>query len=122
MTAPDPRRRTQLVAVHTVLKPGAEATYDALHERIPAAVAAALRAHGVTEWQIWRDGVHLFHLIAVDDYRAMRRALASDPANVEWQATVAPLLDIPDDYSGDDDGLPVVWRLSDQDPPSPATV
>jgi L-rhamnose mutarotase len=112
VSAPGGRR---LVAMHTVLRPGAEGDYDAIHERIPEEVAVALRANGVHEWRIWRDGLHLFHLIDVDDYQAMRRALASDPANQRWQATVAPLLDVPDDYSGSDDGLAEVWRLSEQD-------
>lgn len=106
--------RPQVVAGHTVLRPGAEEDYETLHRTIPPAVAEALVTHGVTEWRIYRDGVHLFHLIEVEDYRAMRRALAEDPDNLAWQAQVAPLLDVPDDYSGDDDGLREVWRLSVQ--------
>ena len=46
-----------------------------------------------------------------DDYRAMRRALARHPANVAWQARMDELLDVADDYSGDDTGLPFVWEL-----------
>jgi L-rhamnose mutarotase len=44
----------------------------------------------------------------------MRRALADDPVNAEWQETINPLLEADDDYSGDDDGIPRVWSLSDQ--------
>lgn len=101
----------QTVAVHTRLRAGAEQEYEARHERIPDPLDARLRAAGVHSWRIWRDGRDLFHVIEVDDYRAMRRALAADPVNVSWQERMAQLLDVVDDYSGDDDGLPLVWAL-----------
>ncbi|NKQ51363.1 L-rhamnose mutarotase [Amycolatopsis sp. K13G38] len=102
------------IALHTELKPGAEPDYEAVHETIPADVAAALAEHGVTDWRIWRDGTHLFHLIEVEDYRAMRHALREHPANVGWQATVGPLHAKADDYSGNDDGIPLLWSLAAQ--------
>ncbi|WP_199432351.1 L-rhamnose mutarotase [Qaidamihabitans albus] len=102
------------IALHTVLEPGREADYDAVHETIPADVAAALTEHGVREWRIWRDGRHLFHLIDVEDYQAMRHALRDHPANVRWQATVAPMHARADDYSGTDHGISLVWSLAAQ--------
>ena len=71
-------------------------------------MAHALREHGVSDWRIWRDGRHVFHLVEVDDYQAMRAALRDHPANVAWQEPVGPLFDVPDNY-GDADpvGLPV---------------
>ncbi|HEU4426066.1 MAG TPA: L-rhamnose mutarotase, partial [Pilimelia sp.] len=62
----------QRVALHTRLKPGREAEYDAVHAVIPAELDAALRAAGVRTWRIWRDGQDLFHVVEVDDYRRMR--------------------------------------------------
>ncbi|RKN12500.1 L-rhamnose mutarotase [Streptomyces radicis] len=103
---------TQRVAVHTRLKPGREADYDRVHATIPAELAERLRAAGVVEWRIWRSGRDLFHEIEVADYRAMRRALADDPVNVAWQARMAELLEVEDDYAGDNDGLPLVWSLA----------
>jgi L-rhamnose mutarotase len=44
----------------------------------------------------------------------MRAHLRDHPANIAWQARVTPLQSLPDDYSGDDDGLPFVWSLVDQ--------
>lgn len=102
------------IALHTQLKPGAEPGYEQIHRSVPADVAAALAEHGVRDWRIWRAGPHLFHLIDVADYHAMRHALRDHPANVRWQATVGPLHDRPDDYSGADDGLPLVWSLAGQ--------
>jgi len=40
-----------------------------------------------------------------DQASGLRRKLADHPANVPWQARMAELLDVPDDYSGDDLGI-----------------
>ena len=100
--------------MHTVLKPGSEQDYVAVHQRIPQDLVTALRDSGVREWSIWRDGVHLFHLVDVDEYRTMRRALADLEVNQEWQATVAPFMDVADSYEGNDHGIEHVWDLSSQ--------
>jgi L-rhamnose mutarotase len=102
------------VALHTVLKRGRETDYDAVHRSIPAELAAALRDNGVSDWRIWRDGQHVFHLVEVRDYHAMRAGLRNLPANVAWQERVAPLFEVADDYAGEDDGLPLVWSLRGQ--------
>ncbi|GAA4530477.1 L-rhamnose mutarotase [Amycolatopsis samaneae] len=104
-------RVPQTVALHTRLKPGKEAEYERVHAVIPAELDTALREAGVRSWRIWRDGLDLFHLVEVDDYAAMRAALRAHPANVPWQARMAELLDVEDDYSGNDTGLGLVWEL-----------
>jgi L-rhamnose mutarotase len=104
----------QHIAVHTRLRPGREADYERIHAEIPAALAERLRAAGVADWRIWRDGQDLIHVIDVEDYRAMRHALADDPVNAAWQELINPLLEADDDYSGQDDGLPRVWSLARQ--------
>ena len=102
----------ETIALHTRLKPGAEQDYADAHARIPAELVAALKEAGVGNWRIWRSGQDLFHLVEVADYQAMRRALADHPANVPWQARMAELLDVQDDYSGNDSGIPLVWELA----------
>lgn len=99
------------IALHTVLKPGKEAEYDRVHAQIPDELDPALRAAGVHAWRIWRHGRDLFHLVEVEDYQAMRAALREHPANVAWQARMAELLAVEDDYSGVDSGLYQVWEL-----------
>lgn len=101
----------QTIALHTRLKPGKEAEYERVHAVIPPELDAALRQAGVRSWRIWRSGRDLFHLVEVTDYQAMRRALADLPANVSWQARMAELLEVEDDYSGTDMGLRQVWQL-----------
>lgn len=102
------------ILVRTRLRPGREEDYDRIHREIPAGLADALREHGVHDWSIWRDGQDLVHLIECDDYAGMRRGLADHPENLPWQARMAELLEVEDDYSGDDSGIPLVWRLSRQ--------
>jgi L-rhamnose mutarotase len=99
------------IALHTRLKPGREREYEEVHATIPAELDTALRAAGVHAWRIWRDGRDLFHLVDVEDYRTMRAALRDHPANVPWQARMAELLEVEDDYSGADSGLRLVWEL-----------
>ncbi len=104
----------EVVALHTVLKPGHEDDYDRLHRRIPEDVAQALSEHGVHDWRIWRDGRDVFHVVEVEDYAAMRAALRDLPANLRWQAAVGPLFDVPDDYSGADPVAHPLWSLTQQ--------
>ncbi len=102
----------ETIALHTRLKPGAEQDYVDAHAGIPAELVAALKEAGVGNWRIWRSGLELFHVVEVTDYQAMRRALSDHPANVPWQARMAELLDVQDDYSGNDSGIPLVWELA----------
>lgn len=99
------------IALHTRLKSGAEVAYAEAHANIPPELVAALKVAGVHNWRIWRSGQDLFHVVDVDDYQAMRRALADHPANVPWQARMAELLEVQDDYSGNDSGIRKVWEL-----------
>ena len=99
------------IALHTRLKPGAELAYREAHANIPPELVSALKGAGVLNWRIWRSGLDLFHVVDVDDYQAMRRALADHPANVPWQLRMAELLEVQDDYSGNDSGIQKVWEL-----------
>lgn len=100
--------------LHTRLHAEAVEAYDRLHARVPDDLLQALVEAGVRDWRIWRDGRDVFHRVDVEDYRAMRDHLRDHPANLAWQARVTPLQSTPDDYSGDDDGMPFVWSLRAQ--------
>jgi L-rhamnose mutarotase len=101
------------VALHTRLRPGAEAAYEAAHREVPPELVAAIRAAGATRWRIWRSGRELFHLVECEDYGRLLSELAGLPANVAWQARMAEFLEVVHDYgpAGADDGLPLVWEL-----------
>lgn len=104
-------RTMERIALHTRLKPGREQEYEDVHAVIPRELDAALREAGVTNWRIWRDGQDLFHVVECEDYRAMRDHLREHPANLPWQARMAELLEVADDYGGTDRGLRLVWEL-----------
>ncbi len=101
------------VALHTRIKPGAEAAYEAAHREVPAELVAAIRAAGAREWTIWRSGLDLFGVLECEDYARLLAELESLPVNVAWQARMAELLDVRHEYGaeGADAGLPVVWEL-----------
>jgi len=101
----------ETVALHTRLKPGREADYEAVHAVIPDELDVALRAAGVHSWRIWRSGRDLFHVVEVEDYAHMRDFLAEHPANIPWQARMAELLEVQDDYSGSEPSVNLVWAL-----------
>jgi L-rhamnose mutarotase len=102
------------IALHTQLRPESVDEYESVHRSIPADLLAALRAAGVRNWRIWRDGTDLFHLVDVEDYARMRHAMRDHPANVAWQVRMVPLHQTPDDYSGADQGLRLLWSLAEQ--------
>ncbi|MEJ1116455.1 L-rhamnose mutarotase [Paenarthrobacter sp. CCNWLY172] len=99
------------IALHTKLKPGTADEYADAHAHIPPELVAALKEAGVKNWRIWRSGLDLFHVVDVENYQAMRHALADHPANVPWQARMAELLAVQDDYSGEDAGIQKVWEM-----------
>ncbi len=99
------------IALHTRLKVDRELDYERVHATISDELDRRLRGAGVHAWSIWRSGRDLFHLVEVDDYAAMRRTLADDPVNLDWQQQMSGLLEVADDYSGGDHGIPLVWRL-----------
>lgn len=105
----------ETIALNTRLKPGREADYDRIHASLAPQLHAALKTAGVQDWRIWRNGRELFHLVQVEDYRAMRLELAEHPVNIAWQAHMAEMLEVGDDYSGDDSGIQLVWSFA-QDP------
>jgi L-rhamnose mutarotase len=101
---------TNLVALRSRLRAGAEEDYDAAHARIPDELVEAHRRAGINDWSIWRCGRELFHLLECDDPESAFRELAGDPANDRWQAIMG-------DYVEHFDATPLVlvWRMSDQD-------
>jgi L-rhamnose mutarotase len=101
----------QRIALHTRLAPGKEEEYERVHAVIPTDLDAALREAGVRSWRIWRDGRDLFHVVEVEDYQRMRHLLRDHPANIPWQERMSQLLEVEDDYSGNDMGLHQVWEL-----------
>lgn len=101
------------VGLHTRLKAGAEERYDQAHRAVWPEILKAMRAVGISQWLIFRDGLDLFHYIECDDYEGAIAELADNPINQRWQAEIAPMMAVAHDYSGKSrDRLPIIFNLS----------
>lgn len=100
------------VGLHTRLRPGAEARYEAAHKAVWPEVLTAIRDVGITKWLIFRDRLDLFHYIECEDYERAIAELARNPVNQRWQAEMAPMMEVAHDYSGQSsDRLPIIFDL-----------
>lgn len=104
------------VALHSILRPGHEAAYDAAHAAIPDDLVASFERVGIHDWQIWRSGRDLFHLVECDDFAAAMRALDDDPANLRWQESINRHVDhfVTTGADPEEMVLPLVWTLTGQ--------
>lgn len=75
-------------ALHSRIVSGREDAYDRAHIAIPAGLVASFGRFGIESWTIWRSGRELFHVVEADDLDAAFRALADDPADIEWQKSI----------------------------------
>lgn len=101
------------VALHSVLRDGHEDAYERDHAAIPGELVATFSRIGIHDWRIWREGIHLFHLVDCDDFDAAMTALADDPANLRWQAFIGAHVErfLP---SGEPSPIREVWQLAAQ--------
>jgi L-rhamnose mutarotase len=104
------------VAMHSVIREGAEDGYEREHAAIPAELADSFSRIGIHDWTIWRSGRDLFHLVECDDFLAAMCALDRDPANERWQAHIGDYVDHFEVSGPGHEGMPLheVWRLTEQ--------
>lgn len=105
----------QRVALHSVLREGHIDGYRKDHERIPEDLVAAFHRVGIHNWEIWRSGADLFHLVTCDDFNAAMGSLAEDEANRAWQASIG--VHTARFEGPDSKGLlpgELIWALQDQ--------
>jgi L-rhamnose mutarotase len=100
------------IALHSEVREG----YGHAHARIPDDLVMAFARVGIHEWTIWRSGRHAFHLVICDDWDAAVAALEDEPANVAWQQTIGPYVELYRDTDGAPGFAPleVVWDLATQ--------
>lgn len=100
------------VGIHTRLKPGEVKRYEEYHRAVWPEVLAAIKRVGIHQYDIFRDGLDLFHYIECDDYDRAIAELAHDPVNIKWQAEMAPMMAVAHDYSGGSrDRMPLIFEL-----------
>jgi L-rhamnose mutarotase len=99
------------VGLHTRLKPGAEQRYEQYHARVWPEVLAGIRAAGVRQWVIFRDGLDLFHYVECEDYDRAMAELARSEVDRRWQAEMAPLMEVAHDVGGGGGQLIKIFEL-----------
>lgn len=100
------------VGIHTRLKAGEVERYERYDKAVWPEVLSATRRVGITKYEIFRDGLELFHYIECDDYDRAVAELAGDPVNIEWQAEMAPMMAVAHDYTGSSrDRMPLIFEL-----------
>ena len=104
------------IALHSEIREGAIGRYLDEHRAIPEALVETFGRIGILDWTIWRSGRRLFHLVECEDWDAARAALADDPADRAWQATIGPFVELFRDAEGDEGTAPLdeVWDLARQ--------
>jgi L-rhamnose mutarotase len=104
------------IALHGILREGAEAGYDRAHRIVPPELLAMFERVGIRDWVIWRSGRDVFHVLDCDDFERAVAMIAADPANEAWQREMAPYVESmvanPDGTAGL--ALRQVWALRDQ--------
>lgn len=76
------------------LLPGADPVeYKRRHDEIWPEMLAALRAAGMHNYSIFRDGSTLYAYLEVEDLEQMTAALADDPVNARWQAYMRDMIE-----------------------------
>jgi L-rhamnose mutarotase len=76
------------------VRPGYEEAYKQRHDEIWPEMLAALRAAGIRNYNIFRHGLTLFGYFETDDLAAAQAALAIDPVNARWGASMAGMMKI----------------------------
>lgn len=100
----------ETIAVHTCSAEGHKPDNVCEHHVIPEDLDAALRRARAQSWRIRRDSRDLVPLVKVEDYAAMRLALAEDLSTRRWQEHANQFLRVADSSSaGYDCGIEHVW-------------
>jgi L-rhamnose mutarotase len=79
------------------LKSSNEREYKRRHDEIWPEMLETLRNAGIHNYSIFLNGEQLFAYLEVEDFDRMVKALATDPTNVRWQASMQSLIDVPVD-------------------------
>ncbi|BDZ64059.1 L-rhamnose mutarotase [Agromyces mangrovi Wang et al. 2018] len=91
------------IALHSTVREG----YIEQHASIPEDLVDTFARVGIHNWTIWRSGEHMFHLVECDDWDAAMAAIEEDPANLRWQATIGPYVELYRDSDGEPGFVPL---------------
>ena len=76
------------------VRPGYEEEYLKRHDEIWPEMLDALRAAGISNYNIFRHGLTLFGYFETDDLGATKAKLADDAVNTRWGEFMTPIMKI----------------------------
>ena len=76
------------------VRPGYEDEYLKRHDEIWPEMLDALRAAGISNYNIFRHGLTLFGYFETDDLAATRASLRASPVDKRWSEWMAPIMKI----------------------------
>jgi len=76
------------------VRPGYEDEYKKRHDEIWPEILEALKAAGISNYNIYRHGLTLFGYFETDDLEATKAALAKSNANARWGDYMGPIMKI----------------------------
>lgn len=76
------------------VRPGHEEEYKKRHDEIWPEMLEALRAAGISNYNIFRHGLTLFGYFETDDLERTQKILADDPVNAKWGAWMGPIMKV----------------------------
>ena len=74
------------------VRPGYEDEYKKRHDEIWPEMLAALKAAGISNYNIFRHGLELFGYFETDDLEATKAALRLSEADKRWSEWMAPIM------------------------------
>lgn len=82
----------QRIAFLMRIAPGTEEDYERRHQSVWPEMLAELKAAGCHNYSIFRDGLHLFAYLEVDDLDRYRAYLAESDVAARWEAHMSDIL------------------------------
>ena len=82
----------QRIAFRMEIKPGTEEEYLRRHQSLWPEMEAELKAAGCHNYSIFRDGVHLFAYLEVDDVNRYRNYLSASGVAEKWETYMSDIL------------------------------
>jgi L-rhamnose mutarotase len=76
------------------VRPGYEVEYLKRHDEIWPEMLEALRAAGISNYNIFRHGLTLFGYFETDDLEATKAALRASPTDKRWSEWMAPIMKV----------------------------
>lgn len=83
----------QRIAFVMKLKAGHEEEYLRRHQEIWPEMVDTLKKAGISNYNIYLNGLQLFATLEVDDFNYMTASLANDPTAARWEETMQEIIE-----------------------------